>query len=110
MLKNRLLDIYKTTAEIDSLENYELSFSVKATVLDELISEEENSALQKRIENLLNCLTDRQREAVYLRFIQEMEYDEIAALLKMTPHATRKLISRAIQRMREENLIFLILF
>jgi RNA polymerase sigma factor (sigma-70 family) len=105
MLKNRLLDIYKSEIEACRLEEYDLSFSVQATVLDELIGEEEKLVLQKKIERLLNSLTDRQREAVYLRFIQEMDYEEIARLLKMTPHATRKLISRAMQRLREQNFL-----
>ncbi|GHT32746.1 DNA-directed RNA polymerase sigma-70 factor [Bacteroidia bacterium] len=110
MLKNRLLDIYKTQTEFYEIDEYEYSFSIKATMLDDLISEEERKDLQKKVEDLMNCLTDRQSEAVYLRFMQEMEYEDIAILLKMTPHATRKLISRAIRRIREQNLPLYLLF
>ena len=51
---------------------------------------------------MLEILTDKQKEAVYLRFIQELEYEEVANLLDMTAPAVRKLISRAIKRMRDE--------
>jgi RNA polymerase sigma factor (sigma-70 family) len=111
MLKNRLLDIYKSAIHTNRVElSEEMAFSVKTTILDNLIAGEEKIALQTRIDNLLNTLTDRQREAVYLRFMQEMEYEEIGRLLEMTPQSVRKLIFRAIKRLREENLpLFLFL-
>jgi RNA polymerase sigma factor (sigma-70 family) len=110
MLKNRLLDITKTMMGTNDIDNYEQSFSIKVTILDELILHEDKLILQNKIEKLLACLTNRQREAIYLRFMQEMEYEEIADLLKMTPSATRKLIFRAMERMREQDLSVLILF
>ncbi|GHV20119.1 DNA-directed RNA polymerase sigma-70 factor [Bacteroidia bacterium] len=107
MLKNRLLDILKTTVNTSDIGYQELNFSVKTTILDELIGDEDRLALQNKIEKLLNSLTDRQREAIYLRYMQEMSYDEIAGLLKMTPQATRKLIFRAMERMRDLNLVLI---
>lgn len=102
MMKNHLLDIYRSEIETSNIDSYELSFSIKTTVLDELITKEEQTQLQAKIDSLLSLLTNRQREAVYLRFIQEMEYEEIGELLDLTPHASRKLVSRAVKRMREE--------
>lgn len=103
MLKNHLFDVYRSKTNSSEITSYELSFSVKTTILDEIISQEEQALLQTRIDNLLKLLTDRQREAIYLRFIQELEYEEIGELLNMTPQASRKLVSRAVKRMREED-------
>ncbi|MDR0844476.1 MAG: sigma-70 family RNA polymerase sigma factor [Tannerella sp.] len=111
MLKNRLLDMYKSTVHVNEAEPpEEMSFTIKTTILDELIAEEEKTALQIKIDTLLSTLTSRQKEAVYLRFMQEMEYEEIGRLLEMTPQAVRKLIFRAIKRLREENIPFYLLF
>lgn len=104
MLKNQLLDMHRSNQHQVALVSDELTFSIKTTILDDLISEEEQQLLQTKVTHLLDSLTDRQREAVYLRFIQEMEYDEIATLLNMTPQASRKLIFRAIKRMRQEKI------
>jgi RNA polymerase sigma factor (sigma-70 family) len=110
MLKNRLLDIYKSTLHNSEEEpSEEMSFTIKTTILDDLIAEEEQVLLQGKIDALLNTLTDRQREAVYLRFMQELEYEEIGHLLKMTPQAVRKLVFRAIKRLRNGNVPFYIL-
>ncbi len=109
ILKNRLLNIYRAEMKISDESPVELSFTIKSTVLDDLIQEEEQLAIQTKVDNLLKVLTDRQREAIYLRFIQEMEYEEIGKLLEMTPQASRKLVSRAIKRMREEQLPLLLI-
>ena len=61
---------------MDTIDLTGLEFSVRPTVLDELIAEEERNKIEKQIELYLNLLTGRQREAVYLRFIEEMEYEE----------------------------------
>lgn len=73
-----------------------------------MIAEEERTAIERQIQQYLNLLTGRQREAVYLRFIEEMEYEEIAEVLDMTAPAVRKLICRAIARIRTEDMSLLL--
>ena len=102
MLKNRLLDIFNSLNKEEPIETSELPFLLEDSILDFIIEEEGRLALEQKVNDLLNILTDRQKEAVYLRFLQEMEYDDVANLLDMTAPAVRKLISRAIKRMREE--------
>jgi len=109
-LRNRLLNIMRSLPRQDEIEDATISFSVKVTILDQLIEDEERLALEKKVEILLNCLTDRQREAICLRFIHEMEYDDIAVLLNMTSPAARNLVSRAIDHMRKEDILLLLLF
>lgn len=104
MLKNRLLDIYKSIKREVREEVTELPFLIEPSVLDELVAMEDKLALESEMKVLLNVLTDRQREAVYLRFIEEMEYEEVGVLLDMTAPAVRKLIARAMKRMRDENI------
>ena len=102
MLKNRLFDIYKSSNKENIVDVTNLPFLIEPSVLDELVANEDKAAIETEIKNLLEILTDKQKEAVYLRFIQELEYEEVANLLDMTAPAVRKLISRAIKRMRDE--------
>jgi RNA polymerase sigma factor (sigma-70 family) len=108
-LRNRLINIQKSRTERIDIDANEPRFSVKVTVLDELIRDEDRAQIQNGVEKYLNCLTSRQREAVYLRFIQDLDYEEIAVLLDMSPHGVRKLTSRAIIRIREHNKLLLFL-
>lgn len=104
MLKNRLFDMHKVLNRKTKDAITDLPFLIEPSVLDELIALEEKLEIEAEMKSLLAVLTDRQREAVYLRFIQEMEYEEVAALLDMTAPAVRKLIVRAMKRMRDENI------
>lgn len=106
MLKNRLIDLRKSSVDTCEITGCDFSFSIKATILDELIQEEDCLIIQQRVESLLSCLTARQREAIYLRFIQELEYEEIACLLNMSSQGVRKLVCRAMERMREQDVLF----
>jgi len=78
---------------------------------DLLIEEEEQQQIKREIEEMLGSLTDRQREIIYLRYVQEYDYPQIAQLLNISVHACRKLVSKAITSLREKfgTLVFLFL-
>lgn len=110
-LKNRLIDILKS--EINKEAVYErIDFNINdVTVLDSLIEEEERLELSQRIKTLLEKLTYRQREAICLRYIYDMKYDEIADLLNMSnSKSARNLVSRALEQLRKKESNILILF
>jgi RNA polymerase sigma factor (sigma-70 family) len=73
-LRNGLLNSRKTGKREVSLDPREQDFSIEVTVVDTLIEEEERLRVAAEIERYLGELTARQREAVYLRFIQEFDY------------------------------------
>jgi RNA polymerase sigma factor (sigma-70 family) len=105
-LKNRLLDIHKHQKRQISLENIdlfqEMPFNMYVNMEDILIEEEERVQIKREIEQMLDSLTDRQREIIYLRYAQEYEYPEIAELLQISVHGCRKLLSKAIISLREK--------
>lgn len=115
-LKNRLYDIYRTqkhTLNLSDMENVdELPFNINVSIDDDLIDAEEQANIRKRIENMLQSLTARQREMVYLRYIQEYDYPQIAEILDISIHGCRKLLSKAMETLREKYgswIIFLLL-
>jgi len=105
-LKNRLLDIHKNQKEHIELENIdpalEIPFNIQVNVEELLIEREEQKQIKTEIEQMLNALTDRQREIIYLRYVQEYDYDQIAQLLNISVHGCRKLVSTAIRSLREK--------
>lgn len=99
-LKNRLIDAYRNSQKINILDPAELPFVIEVSILDSIIADDERATLKANVEKLMEQLTDRQREAIYLRYMQELRYDEIAILLGMTPESVRKLVFRSIEKMR----------
>jgi RNA polymerase sigma factor (sigma-70 family) len=110
MLKNKIIDIFKTSKEIYSISESEMEFAVKSTVVDEMIMEEDKIEIQQKVDSLLSRLTEHQREVVYLRFILEMEYEEIGLLLNITPQTARNIVFRAMESMREVDFMLFLLF
>lgn len=107
-LKNRLYDIHKSSKahigidEIHIIETPNLPFNFAVNFENAFIEKEEQVRLKAEIENMLDSLTDRQREVIYLRYIQEYDYAQIAELLKISIHGCRKLVSKAMASLREK--------
>ncbi|MDR2497761.1 MAG: sigma-70 family RNA polymerase sigma factor [Tannerellaceae bacterium] len=104
-LKNRLLDLCKRKRETIGLPLEKLAedlpFDLHATVEDELIAHEEQELAARRVNELLATLTDRQREIVYLRYSEGLDYEEIARLMSISAPACRKLMHKALKGLRE---------
>lgn len=104
-LKNRLLDIYtKEHRNVDineaSLKN-ELPFVIDVNVEKLMINEEKKAKIKSEVEEMLSILSPRQREIIYLKYVQDYDYEEIANLMQITVHSCRKLVSKAIVTLRE---------
>lgn len=104
-LKNKLYDFfkYKPFSNTTDIQHDAFNFSIKTTILDEIIEDEDRVVVQQKIEKLLNSLSPLQKEAVYLRYIQELEYAQISEMMGRNETSIRKLVSQAINKIRKEN-------
>lgn len=74
-LKNKIITSLRKQANWLSLEEeveYNFKIEVDAEALME--DEEERRNYEKEVESLLNLLTNKQREVIYLRFIKALSY------------------------------------
>lgn len=69
------------------------------------VSSETDDDLKSRqfelLEKAMLELSNRQREAIYLRFVSGLSYDELSEVLHMNYQSARNLIFRGIERLRE---------
>ncbi len=110
-LKNRLIDIQRNRKEkyagiFVSNESIceSMSFRLNVTIEEELIQEEDQMEIRRKIEEVLSGLTDRQREIIYLRYIHEYDYEEIAELMHISVASCRNLISKSINKLKDSAL------
>lgn len=59
-----------------------------------------NSQMRAEAENILKDLKPREQEVLRLRYLDEMEYNEIAALLKESESNIRQIVSRSLKFLR----------
>lgn len=112
--RNQLLDLRKSKKkEIAHSDIIDLPFHVEVTIVDTLIEKEEQERIKKKVDQLMGMLTQRQREAIYLRYMEELEYDEIGKILGMNIESVRKLVFRGMEKLRQQKgdipLLYLIL-
>ena len=101
-LKRKILrEMQQSVKKLVSINDQDYSFelSLRNNVDDQLneLNEEKQQALVEALESL----TDRQKEAIYLRFNRGLEYEEISVILNLNYQSARALIHRAIEKLRE---------
>ena len=70
--------------------------STEAVIIEQQASLEQ----QRKLTQAMNLLSVQQREALYLKFYQNLSYPDIAAAMKISITRVYNLISRAIRRMK----------
>jgi RNA polymerase sigma factor (sigma-70 family) len=87
--------IFKNARDVQDVD-----FSFHFTPLDEMISDEETHRQVYQLNMLLNQLPPRQKEALYLRYHQGLDIDEIARLMQINPQSASNLLHRGIKHIR----------
>jgi RNA polymerase sigma factor (sigma-70 family) len=113
-VRNQLLDMLKSKKEfVEAAEQRGPSFTLHFTVEDQLIAEEEQKRLSEKANKLLSHLTNRQKEIIYLHYIEELDYKAIAALTNLNMQSVRNSVFKAMERLKglnpEEFMLFFML-
>jgi RNA polymerase sigma-70 factor (ECF subfamily) len=78
-----------------------LEFEVQISTEDFIINEQVTEENQKKVLEVLSKLSPRQREAIYLRFFENLEFENIALVMDMNVQSVRNTLHRAMQTLRE---------
>jgi RNA polymerase sigma factor (sigma-70 family) len=84
-----------------SLENHPTLFDVKFSVEKEYIRHETTRLMSLRLKNSLEKLPPRQKEVVYLKFFQELNRDQIATVMNISPQTVSNLLQIAMKQLRK---------
>ena len=99
--------IFSNIKHIDSLE-FLFDFSIE----DRLIADETTAKKVEQLNKSINQLSDRQKEAIYLRYHQGLLVEQVAEVLNLNYQSTKNLLHRAILQLRKDfpiSVLFLLL-
>lgn len=106
-LRNRLINEMKKESPVFLEEgDYEFTLYVDA----ENSEEDEEEKQYKKIQGLLNKLTNRQREVIYLKYFKGLSNEEIAKVLDINKQSVANLISDGLKQMKKDLLFIMFLF
>lgn len=106
-LKNRLYNLLKRDLFFDKIDLEEAEFldpDAEELVTNALSQKE----MQRTVRFVLDLLTDRQREIIYYRYIEELSIEEIAALTEMNYQSVQNSIQRSLKKIRDSLLLIII--
>lgn len=101
-LKRNLIKKLKRNRKLVNEEECELHFEPEYSIEKAIIENEEEEELNRKVNEMLKKLPAKQKEALYLRYNQSMEYPEIAQLLNISVESVRKQVYRAVSSIREK--------
>ncbi|RAJ76789.1 RNA polymerase sigma factor (sigma-70 family) [Chitinophaga dinghuensis] len=84
-------------------EDYEMSIE------NVIVSKELNEELQVKLQKAIKTLTGRQLEAIFLKFYENLSYQEVASILNISVKATYKIMARSLLALKEKVMILLLL-
>ena len=99
-LKRRIFRILRKNNKIVHLDISEMPFSIIGSAEDEIMSDEQTNELKANLKNAIEKLPPRQKEALFLRFNEGLEYTEICKIMEVDYQSVRNIVSRAISKLR----------
>ncbi|VAW21282.1 hypothetical protein MNBD_BACTEROID01-1534 [hydrothermal vent metagenome] len=99
--KNKLIRILKKEQKYSVDEDNNYYFEVQFSIEHEIMQTEEERNRKKLLANAVKKLSSRQKEAIYLRYTNQLEYEEISSIMGMEVESCRNIIYKAIKTLRE---------
>jgi RNA polymerase sigma factor (sigma-70 family) len=101
-LKTRILrELSKKHVTHQSMLSDEYSFSVEFSSDLRLIDEEHEIYQVKKLEGVLNSLSGRQKELIYLRFYQSLSFEQIAEVMNLSRQSVYNLLQKSLGSLRK---------
>lgn len=85
----------------NGVDDYNFNLEIDPCSILEL--DEEEREKQEMLQQLLNSLSDKQREIIYLRYYKGLSVDEVASIFNTNNQRIYKAVSRIIKKLREQN-------
>lgn len=93
---------YGPSRQAEELGGEHIPFQLRVTDAHPLIREDRMADINAKVGTLQHTLTNRQREAVFLKYYEGLSYEEITAIMHMNISSTYQLLFRALERLREQ--------
>lgn len=104
-LRNNLIKKIKKSRKHEDIETKknqdESIFNIEYSYQDQLIELEISNEMKNSLNIAVNSLPSRQKEIIYLKFEEELDYPEISEVLKISVDSARKLLHRALFSLRK---------
>jgi len=113
-LKYKILKLLRKDSSLSSVQNADdISFELSHEHF--LIAKQEDLEKSARIKTAITHLSNRQKEIIYLKYYQNLSYEEVSDIMNINYQTARNLLYQSIRSLKkiltnESLLIFILLF
>lgn len=100
-LKHRLFKELSNSMRMETIEEFLFDLAVDEEFMDRFTDNDEEWMQKKKLQKAIEQLSSRQKEAIYLRFIRDLSYEEIGEVLGINYQSSKNLISRTLVKLRD---------
>ena len=87
----------KNTTDLDDTT----PFGAEIAFDEQWIASQEATAVAEKLQVALDSLSARQQEAIYLKFKEGLDYDDICTIMDLQYQSVRNLVAQAIHKLRQ---------
>lgn len=107
-IKRKIIRTIQKNRKSTDVELEEYHFDLELDIESIIVDGEHIDERKSKLKKAMSQLSDRQKEIVYLKYYQELDYETIASQMDMNYQSARNLLHRAITKMSKHiDLVFL---
>ncbi len=99
--RNLIKKLVRNRKLVNNDINNEFLFEPEYSIEKTIVEREEDIEIKQKVSDALSQLSPKQKEVVYLRFNEALDYKDIAQLLNISIESVRKQVYRALKSVRE---------
>jgi len=108
-LRRKVISVLKKESKSQLTDSFDqIPFDVELSIDELIIAQEMTEEQSQRLKRAFEKLTPKQKEILYLRFYQGLDYEQIANVLGMKYQSLRNAVSRAIKNLRGDMILIIL--
>jgi RNA polymerase sigma factor (sigma-70 family) len=108
-LRRRIFDKGpKSNLQTSPLEDADLDDNTTQDPEELWVLSEEEEENQRKLDQAMTRISERQREIIHMKYFQQMEYEDIARIMGLNYQSARNLVTRALAALRKEMVLLIL--
>ena len=100
-LKRKIIKALAVKGNLATIDSENVPFYYTISAEEELVQVENEQLRYQQLDKAIATLSPRQKEAIYLKFVSDLSYEELGNLMQMNYQSARNLVYRGLEKLRE---------
>ena len=99
-LKRKIIKSTQKRGIFGSIDMEKLPFIYTISAEDDLVENESEQLRYQHLNKAMANLSPRQKEAIYLKFVSDLSYEELGKVMRLNYQSARNLVFRGLEKLR----------